>query len=157
MSYFDNIDLLDEINLMEELDMIEESKRSDLGKICSNITILFSHLIKYQYNPRKQSVSWIDTIVTKYKQIQKDTKSIKYITDSMLDDCYKAAYRDAVKENKNNVTSNTPKDRPYDWNINLVTNINNIRQYLNTYYSYENVYPFDVNDTIDHYLYNSKK
>lgn len=148
------------IDLLESVDIImERSDRKDSKKFLPGyIERLFEHLIKYQYNPRKQTKSWIETIVTKHKEILDcGNDLIRYVDDQFLNTCYKKGYSDAVKESKNNVTRETPKDRPYDWNITFITNIELIREYLHTYYSYENVYPFDLDKTIDYHLYNSSK
>lgn len=157
MDHLYDMDLLDEINLLGDIDIefLEEGKKSDItSQLEGHIIVLFSHLIKYQYNPKKQTRSWIKTIITQYKDIQKlGNKIYRYINDDMLDECYEYAYKDALKEDSKNVTSKTPKNRPYIWNIDLVTNIDSITNYLYTYYSYENVYPFDLEDTINIFLH----
>lgn len=91
---------LDLENLIEE---IESMGRSDKREIKTRLIVLIMHLLKWKYQPKKQTTSWIATINEQRRQIKvvlKDSPSLKPYIQNEIDDCYQDARKDAEKETK---------------------------------------------------------
>jgi hypothetical protein len=91
---------LDLENLIEE---IESMGRSDKREIKTRLIVLIMHLLKWKYQPQKQTTSWIATINEQRRQIKvvlKDSPSLKPYIQNEIDDCYQDARKDAEKETK---------------------------------------------------------
>jgi hypothetical protein len=85
---FNEIDLT---NLIEE---IEDMGRSEKRAIASNLRILLMHLLKYQYQPQRQTNSWLFTIREHRKRLRdsfKNSPSLK----KYYEDIFAESYRDA--------------------------------------------------------------
>ena len=92
---------LDLENLIEE---IESMGRSDKREIKTRLIVLIMHLLKWKYQPQKQTTSWIATINEQRRQIKvvlKDSPSLKPYIQNEIDDCYQDARKDAEKEKIN--------------------------------------------------------
>ena len=73
------------------------------------------HLLKYKYQPQKQSGSWLATINEQRRQIKavlKDSPSLKPYIQKELGDCYEDARKDAAKETELSV-STFPAECPF--------------------------------------------
>ncbi|MBJ7899146.1 MAG: DUF29 family protein [Cyanobacteria bacterium RI_101] len=93
-----NFGALDLENLIEE---IEAMGRSDKREIKTRLIVLLMHLLKCQYQPQKQTASWIATINEQRRQIKavlKDSPSLKPYLQQELGDGYEDARKDAAKE-----------------------------------------------------------
>ncbi len=89
---------LDLENLIEE---IASMGRSDKREIKSRLIVLMMHLLKWKYQPQKQTISWITTINEQRRQIKiilKDSPSLKPYLQNEIEDCYQDARQDAEKE-----------------------------------------------------------
>ncbi len=135
--FFDDADLLDIIEeVSKQKDLINDAKNS--------LKTIFCHMIKYQYNPRRQTKSWVATIIREYKLLSKMKKLNKFITDEILNESYNNGRNEAISEDEDNVIENKSQIyRPYNWNIEFVTNINSIIDFL---HKYESDYRFDNYD-----------
>ncbi len=83
---------LDIDNIAEELEALGRSEKKELT---NRLTILLAHLLKWQYQPNKRSVSWEVTIDNQRLQITdhlRDNPSLK----TQLDDAIVRAYRLAI-------------------------------------------------------------
>jgi hypothetical protein len=89
---------LDIVNLIEEIqDMSKREKKS----LESNLEILLMHLLKYKYQPEKQSNSWRYTIIEHRNRIAKSFKyspSLKRHCENTFVDCYQVARKFAANE-----------------------------------------------------------
>jgi hypothetical protein len=84
--------------LVAELESIGKSEKSALD---SNLVILLMHLLKYKYQPQKQSDSWRNSIVEHRRRILRSFKhspSLKRYFDQVFDECYQDARQDAKTE-----------------------------------------------------------
>ncbi len=92
------LEKLDYDNLIEE---IEAMGRSEKRAIESNLIVLLMHLLKYQYQPEKQTNSWRYTIREHRRRIIRsleDSLSLKkYLTD-VFESCYDYARKEAADE-----------------------------------------------------------
>ncbi|MBO9482124.1 MULTISPECIES: DUF29 domain-containing protein [Gammaproteobacteria] len=91
---------LDLDNILEEL---ESMGRSDYRALQSRLTVLFTHLLKWHFQPekRKQGNSWERTIKEQRKQIGRlllDCPGLKSKLDAMLPVVYERALEDAHDE-----------------------------------------------------------
>ena len=91
---------LDLENLIEEIDSMGRNNRREVR---SRLIVLMTHLLKWQYQPRKRSKSWTNTINEQRLQLKlilKDSPSLKPFLQQVLDDCYEDARKEAAKETK---------------------------------------------------------
>ncbi len=107
-----NLQDLDRQNLIDE---IESMGSSDKREIKSRLIVLLMHLLKYKYQPKKKTKSWISTINTQRNEIElvlEDSPSLRpYLTEN-LPECYQKAIRSAV--NETNLPKTTfPSDCPF--------------------------------------------
>lgn len=136
---YDCLDLLEFCDDLDLLDIIEEMAISPSNSIKN----MFEHMIKYVCNPSKQTASWVNTIIRSYKELMANRKNIKNID---LDKEYMKAYKDASKLN------NVPyelENRPYDWNLNSIMNINWISDFLHNNYNQNLTYQIDLDEKIN--------
>lgn len=102
INYFDEFDL--DMDLLEQTEMLLEAKNpkpKDIAKeAISEITNIFKHLLKYQFQPEKQGASWFDSIkkshgnIVKYKYLNNEN-AVNLIN---LDECYRIAREEAIEE-----------------------------------------------------------
>jgi hypothetical protein len=96
----DKLSELDKFNLIEEL---EDMGRSEKRAVKSNLTILLMHLLKYKYQPKKRSKSWLRTIVEHRRRLLillEDSPSLKKYFQEIFDNSYQAARQDAATETR---------------------------------------------------------
>lgn len=87
-------------NLIEE---IESMGRSEKRELASRLVILLSHILKWIYQPRKRSESWISTISEQQIQIQnllQDSPSLNNYCKEIFESCYQKARKKASVETK---------------------------------------------------------
>ncbi len=107
-----NFSQLDIKNLIEE---IETLGRSERNKIVSSLRLIYQHLLKWQYQPEKRSISWTNTIDRERDNICdyiEDMPSLKKILDNpeIIAKAYRRGKRDAIKETG---MINLPADCPF--------------------------------------------
>jgi hypothetical protein len=96
----DKLSELDKFNLIEEL---EDMGRSEKRAVKSNLTILLMHLLKYKYQQKKRSKSWLRTIVEHRRRLLillEDSPSLKNYLQEVFDNSYQAARQDAATETR---------------------------------------------------------
>lgn len=89
---------LDVQHLEEELIEMGESYARELE---SNLIVLFCHLLKWKYQPKKRSRSWELTIKEHRKRVAKrlqKTPSLKYRLFEICEDAYSMARVNAVRQ-----------------------------------------------------------
>lgn len=93
-----NFEQIDLEYLVAELESMGKSEKNALE---SNLVILLMHLLKYKYQPQKQSDSWRYSIVEHRRRILRSFKyspSLKRHFDLVFDECYVDARQDAKTE-----------------------------------------------------------
>jgi hypothetical protein len=106
---FDELDLE---NLIEE---IESMSRNNKRELDSRLIVLIMHLLKWKYQPQKQSKSWLSTINEQRRQIDnllKYNPSLKPFVLTIINQCYQRSRKDASKETKLKLNS-FPVDNPF--------------------------------------------
>lgn len=89
---------LDWDNILEEL---ESMGRSEKNALRSHLRVLLMHLIKWQWQPQKQSKSWATTIRNQrldLKYLLKDSPSLKRLIPEMLPDAWDSATDESAFE-----------------------------------------------------------
>jgi Domain of unknown function DUF29 len=89
---------LDAENVAEEIESLGKRDRRELLSLAQ---ILFLHLLKWQYQPRKRSKSWQRSINNARKGIDailSDSPSLRTVLASEADSVFIRALREAVKE-----------------------------------------------------------
>ena len=107
-----NLDALDLDNLIEE---ISDMGRNNRREVFSRLKVLLMHLLKWQYQPEKQTNSWINTIDEQREQLElilRDSPSLKPYVADIFAECYQKAVRGTVNET-NLPKENFPVDCPF--------------------------------------------
>ena len=103
---------LDIFNLIEE---IKDMGRSEKNALESNLIVLLMHLLKWKYQPEKQSGSWRRSIREHRRRILKAFKnspSFKRYLEVVFDESYQEARKQAADETE--LSLNTfPKNCPF--------------------------------------------
>lgn len=103
-------DALDLENIAEEL---EGMARSDRREIRNRLIVLLVHLLKYQFQPRRRSRSWLATIGeqrSRMATVMGDSPSLKPYPVGILHECYAEARSLAALE-----TRLSERDFPESW------------------------------------------
>jgi hypothetical protein len=82
---------LDVANLLEE---IESTGRKDKNAIKSNLVIVLLHLLKHEFQPKRRSRSWLDSIL-EHRQLLRDDLAESPSLRGHLEAVYPDAYADA--------------------------------------------------------------
>ena len=101
-------------NIAEE---IESMGRSEKREFVSRLTILLQHLLKWQFQPGRRSVSWRLSIENTRLQLEdhlKDNPSLKSQLDEVMRSAYRRALNEAVAETGFARTT-CPADCPYTY------------------------------------------
>lgn len=89
---------LDLEHLIEE---VEDLSKSEKRGIASQLVRLLLHLLKWQYQPQRQSESWLDSIYDARLQIDlaiQDSPSLQTYPAMQLQSCYNKARKGAAKQ-----------------------------------------------------------
>jgi hypothetical protein len=93
-------DSLDLENIAEEL---EGMARSDRREIRNRLTVLLVHLLKYNFQPKRRSSSWLSTIGeqrTRIETVIDDSPSLRPFPEAVLSQCYIEARSRAALETR---------------------------------------------------------
>ncbi|ODN41571.1 DUF29 domain-containing protein [Piscirickettsia litoralis] len=85
-------------HIAEELESLGASEKNALK---SHLAVLIMHLLKWEYQPNRQSRSWSLTIANQrddVKDVLEDNPSLKSKVDDILIKAYRKAHREAQKE-----------------------------------------------------------
>lgn len=95
-----NLKDLDVANIAEELETLGRSEKREL---INRLTVLLAHLLKWQYQPHKRSISWevtIDDQRLKLVDHLHDNPSLKSQIDETIVRAYRLAIGQARKQTK---------------------------------------------------------
>jgi Domain of unknown function DUF29 len=89
---------LDVINLIDEIESlgIHEKKA-----VQSNLVVVLKHLLKYQFQPRRRSRSWLSSIAEHRRRLRTDfgtSPSLRPHARAQFEECYQDARRQALIE-----------------------------------------------------------
>jgi Domain of unknown function DUF29 len=106
------LDDLDVANLLEE---IESMGRKDKKAIQSNLVVVLTHLLKYQFQPDQRSSSWRGSIVEQRRRLRYDLKespSLRGHASAVFTEAYEDAREQASAESALPLRQ-FPKASPY--------------------------------------------
>jgi hypothetical protein len=106
---------LAEIDVDILIDELENMAKRDRRELISRLMILIAHLLKWQFQPDKQSSSWQRSIDEQRIQIMKqleDSPSLKNQLSEYIENAYPDALKLAVKETQLPIKI-FPPDCPY--------------------------------------------
>jgi hypothetical protein len=92
---------LAEVDLEHIAEELESMGKRELRQLRSRVQVLVMHLLKWKYQPDKQSKSWLTTIDHQRDEIEAlllDSPSLRGQLDNALDMVYAKAKRDASRE-----------------------------------------------------------
>ncbi len=101
-------------NLLEE---VETLGRQEQGELTSHMTVLLTHLLKWDHQAARRSRSWMLTILEQREQIRRllrDNPSLKPRLALVLDDAFRVARLRAAKEMRISLKA-LPAQSPFDW------------------------------------------
>jgi hypothetical protein len=90
-----------EVDIEHVAEEIESMGRSDKSKLTNRLGILMTHLLKWQYQPNRQSRSWLLTIKEqriRAHNLLRASPSLKYDIEQSLENAYEIAVIMAAKE-----------------------------------------------------------
>jgi hypothetical protein len=104
-------DQLDYKNLSE---FLQDMAIRDRREVKSRLTTLLAHLLKWDYQPRKQSRSWEATILTQRQELQDilDSRTLRNHAEEILAQAYAKAVERAATETGLKKTA-FPAECPY--------------------------------------------
>jgi hypothetical protein len=105
---------IDSANIAEELESLGKSQKKEL---ISRLTVLMAHLLKWQYQSEKKTLSWQLTIEEQRDELVnhlQDNPSLKAFLDQSIERAYRKAVRWTREET--GLPKNTfPTQCPYTW------------------------------------------
>ncbi|MEG3440289.1 DUF29 domain-containing protein [Pannus brasiliensis CCIBt3594] len=105
---------IDVENLIEEIESLGKQQRQELR---NRLGVLLAHLLKWEYQPRKRSRSWLATIRLQRRDILRLLKANPSL-NSYIEEALSEAYHDArdLAMGETNLSDRTfPVERPYPW------------------------------------------
>lgn len=91
----------DEIDAIHIAESLENMGKQEIGRLRSHLTLLFMHLLKWQFQPERRSRSWELTIAEQRDQaaiMMKDYPSLKGHLSEVVTDAYKTSVIKAARE-----------------------------------------------------------
>lgn len=142
----DNFNIEDFLMHCDEYQIAEESKKGTERNVFNSLCLLYGHMLKYQYKPNNQSGSWVGSIFNSYIYISNiSTSQFNTVKDNIeiMDKAYAHSIETVACKNTGYKPSDFPKDRPFNWTIENVSDFNFIVTFL-----YENAKDSDMKDHI---------
>ena len=124
-----NLEALDLDNLIEE---ISDMGRNNRREVFVRLKVLLMHLLKWQYQPKKRTNSWINTIDEQREQLElifRDSPSLK----PYLADIFAECYQKAVRKHPNYVMSINAQKGKKAFVITILVPITQFREPLKIY------------------------
>jgi hypothetical protein len=89
---------LDLVNLIDE---IEDLGIHEKKSVQSNLVVVLKHLLKYQFQPRRRSRSWLSSIAEHRRRLRNDlatSPSLRGYAREQFEECYQDGRRQALIE-----------------------------------------------------------
>lgn len=120
----------------DEQNQIFNEMACNTESLYSYLSILYAHMLKYQYQQNKQSTSWIYTIRDKVNEINKilskKTNFANKIDYNTMNKCYLVGVRIAMKDTKYSADK-FPNSVPDEYDFKLVRDLKYIYSFLKRY------------------------
>jgi Domain of unknown function DUF29 len=92
------LEQLDVVNLIDE---IEDLGIHEKKAVQSNLVVVLKHLLKYQYQPRRRSRSWLSSIAEHRRRLRNDfatSPSLRPYAREHFEECYQDGRHQALIE-----------------------------------------------------------
>lgn len=89
---------LDVVNLIDEIESLGIGEKKAVKR---NLVVVLKHLLKYQYQPRRRSRSWLSSIVEHRRRLRddlEDSPSLRDYAREKFDACYQDGRQQALIE-----------------------------------------------------------
>ncbi|MGI0480336.1 DUF29 domain-containing protein [Geminocystis sp. CENA526] len=103
---------LDLANLIIEIEAMGKSNQRELK---NRLVVLIMHLLKWKYQPKKRTNSWVKTINEQRRQLLfllEDNPSLNHKIEDIINQYYYLARKEASQETKLNLAI-FPQDNPF--------------------------------------------
>jgi hypothetical protein len=93
--------LLEQLDLVNLIDEIEDLGIHEKKAVESNLVVVLKHLLKYQFQPRRRSRSWLSSIAEHRRRLRNDlatSPSLRPYARERFGECYQDARRQALIE-----------------------------------------------------------
>jgi hypothetical protein len=92
---------LEQLDLVNLIDEIEDLGIHEKKAVQSNLVVVLKHLLKYQFQPRRRSRSWLSSIAEHRRRLRNDlatSPSLRPYAREQFEECYKDGRRQALIE-----------------------------------------------------------
>jgi len=92
------LEQLDVVNLIDE---VEDLGIDEKDAVESNLVVVLKHLLKYQFQPRRRSRSWVSSIAEHRRRLRKEFEhapSLRSYARARLEECYQDGCHQALIE-----------------------------------------------------------
>jgi hypothetical protein len=92
---------LEQLDVGNLLDEIEDLSISRKHAVTSNLVVILNHLLKYQFQPRRRSRSWLASIAEHRRRLRKEFQhapSLRGYAREQFQECYQDGRRQALIE-----------------------------------------------------------
>jgi len=92
---------LQQLDLVNLIDEIEDLGIHEKKAVQSNLVVVLKHLLKYQYQPRRRSRSWLSSIAEHRRRLRNDlatSPSLRPYAHERFEQCYQDGRRQALIE-----------------------------------------------------------
>ena len=92
---------LDRLDLANLIDEVEDLAISRKHAVRSNLVVVLKHLLKYQFQPRRRSRSWLSSIAEHRRRLRDefaDSPSLRHHARERFEQCYQDSRHQALLE-----------------------------------------------------------
>jgi hypothetical protein len=92
---------LEQLDLVNLIDEIEDLGVHEKRAVQSNLVVVLKHLLKYQFQPRRRSRSWLSSIAEHRRRLRNDlatSPSLRPYARERFEECYQDGRQQALIE-----------------------------------------------------------
>jgi hypothetical protein len=92
------LDELDVVNLLDEIESLGINRKH---AVSSNLVVVLKHLLKYRFQPRRRSRSWLSSIAEHRRRLRREfvtSPSLRPYAAEQFEECYQDALKQAAIE-----------------------------------------------------------
>ena len=92
---------LEQLDLVNLIDEVEDLGIHEKKAVESNLVVVLKHLLKYQFQPRRRSRSWLSSIAEHRRRLRNDlttSPSLRPYARERFEECYQDGRRQALIE-----------------------------------------------------------
>ena len=92
---------LEQLDVDNLIDEVEDWAINRKHAVTSNLVVILSHLVRYQFQPRRRSRSWLSSIAEHRRRLRKEFQhapSLRGYAREQFEECYQDGRRQALIE-----------------------------------------------------------